>query len=249
MVRSRARSRIHRVDRTRPPPGCRGKGCSTRGPQAQAWNQMSAERRDPILDYLPSDSGLAERLTFEDRLRLCSHHFPGHADMGLRCAYLGLWGAGAHQYHHADWVRGHLLAHNASRGFAAAGRKRVVPFSIGGGISRWAEALFCGIYSVFSWRRYHRWGRVPRVLLANKDGLTLSYLGWFWMRRKHWPAGEITAIELRPVRGNLTWWRTAADLRILRQKRMPLSFRLSTSDSQLPGQITARIRSLLGHGP
>lgn len=110
----------------------------------------------------------------------------------------------------------------------------------------WGMALFLWLSAIFEWWKYRRWGRVPRVLLARTEGLTLSYLGWFWMRQKHWPASEITAVELRPTRGNLNWRRTVAELKILRRKGIPLRFRLSSSDSQLPDRIASRVRALLG---
>lgn len=110
-------------------------------------------------------------------------------------------------------------------------------------------ACFEWFSAIIAWRDFCRWGRVSRVLLASKDRLSLSYLRWGRMRQKHWPASEITAIELRPLRGNLTWSIPAADLWILRERRLPLRFRLSSNDSELPGHIATRIQSLLGHSP
>jgi len=113
----------------------------------------------------------------------------------------------------------------------------------------WVGTLVWSLVAFIGWRRYRRWGRVPRVLEATKDGLTFSYLSWFGMRQKQWPLGEINAIELRPVWGNITWWQTVADLRIVGAKGVHKVFRLSSRDSQLPGMIADRIRSMLGSPP
>jgi hypothetical protein len=110
----------------------------------------------------------------------------------------------------------------------------------------WAAAFFWWLCAILTWRRYRRWGRIPKILTMSNEGLELSYLGWRGMRHEHWSASEITAIELQPVRGNVTWWKTAADLRFLRASGRPLHFRLSSSDSQLPGKIAERVQSMLG---
>lgn len=95
--------------------------------------------------------------------------------------------------------------------------------------------------AAYSRRMYRRWGRVPRILTATKNGLALSRLGWWQMRERTWPAAEITAIDFRPIRGNINWKQTAGDLYVRRVKRRRLHFRLSSSDPQLPGYIAKQL--------
>ena len=111
----------------------------------------------------------------------------------------------------------------------------------------WAAASLWWISAIAGWRRYRKWGRVPRILTADRYGLTLTYLGWWGMRQKHWPANEITNIEFRTLRTNLNWRKTVANLEIHRKKGFPRRFRLSSSDPELPGRIANRIRSCLGN--
>ena len=109
-----------------------------------------------------------------------------------------------------------------------------------------AEALlFLGL-AAYEWWKLHRWGRVPRVLTASNEGLVLSRLGWRRMRERTWPVGEISAIEFRPVKGNLNWKRTIADLYIHRRNGWRLRFRLSSSDPQLPDRIARQLALALG---
>jgi hypothetical protein len=54
--------------------------------------------------------------------------------------------------------------------------------------------LGCAAYE--SWM-YRRWGRVPRVLTTDAEGLAYSRLGWMRIRERKWPASELTGIELR----------------------------------------------------
>jgi hypothetical protein len=112
-------------------------------------------------------------------------------------------------------------------------------------ISIGIAVFFWWSFGAFEWWSYHRWGRVPRILTANNEGLSLSWLGWWRMRERKWPASEITAVELRPLRTNLNWTRTAADLYIHRRKGRRLRYRLSSSDSQLPSRIAERLLFVL----
>jgi hypothetical protein len=98
---------------------------------------------------------------------------------------------------------------------------------------------------VYHWWVYHRWGRVPRTLTANNQGLAVSRLTEWRMRERWWPVSEIAAIELRPVKGNLNWTRTVADLYIRRQNGRRLRFRLSSPNAQLPGQIATGLAAAL----
>jgi hypothetical protein len=107
------------------------------------------------------------------------------------------------------------------------------------------SALCWWALAAYEWRMYHRWGRVPRVLTANDESLTLSRLGWWRMRQRVWPANDITAVELRPVKGNLLWKRTVADLYLFRRHGRRLRFRLSSPDPLLPGRIAQRLASAL----
>jgi hypothetical protein len=100
--------------------------------------------------------------------------------------------------------------------------------------------------AAYLWWKYHRWGRVPRVLTVNNGGLVLSHLGWWRMRERTWPANEFTIIELRMVKGNLNRKRTVADIIIHRSKERRLRYRLSSSDPQLPRRIAERLALVLG---
>lgn len=95
---------------------------------------------------------------------------------------------------------------------------------------------------------YRHWGRVPRILTVNRENLVLSWLGFWRTRERRWPASEITAVELRPIRGNLNWRRTVADLYIRRQKGRAIHFRLSSADAALPARIAEQVRGVLGFG-
>lgn len=102
--------------------------------------------------------------------------------------------------------------------------------------------MFGGVWNGL---RYRRWGRVPRVLAADEAGLTLSWLGWRCIRRRHWDQQDIRAIELRPIRGNLTPGRPAAVLRINLRSGRRRTFFLSTRDRTLPARAAERFASLL----
>ena len=67
-----------------------------------------------------------------------------------------------------------------------------------------ASATFWWSLAGIGFWRWRRWGRVPRVFTANSAGLVKSWLGWFRMRERRWPAGEITNIELRRRKWNST---------------------------------------------
>jgi hypothetical protein len=115
------------------------------------------------------------------------------------------------------------------------------------------EAISAGIYAVimfvptvYKWMMLRRWGRVPRVLSGDSNALNFSRLGWLGMRERRWQASDISSIELRPVKWNLTWKRTVADLYIRRRKRMLLFFRLSSTDPQLPRLIAEKMAMVLG---
>ena len=108
---------------------------------------------------------------------------------------------------------------------------------IGGGF--W---LAIGIYEL---RKYSRWGRVPKMLTATKSELTQSWLGIWRMRQRRWPASDITAVNLRPIWGNLTWWRTVAMLSIERIEGSNRHFRLSSCDPHQPTHIAERLREIL----
>jgi hypothetical protein len=109
------------------------------------------------------------------------------------------------------------------------------------------SALFWWSIGTYELWMYRKWGRVPRVLTAGLEGLTLSHLGFWRMREKNWPASEFTAVEFRPIKRNLNWTRTVANLYIRRQKGRRLHFRLSSPDPQLPGQIAQRVAHTLGY--
>jgi hypothetical protein len=100
--------------------------------------------------------------------------------------------------------------------------------------------------AAYQWYMYRRWGRVPRVLSASERGLVLSRLGLWRMRERNWPPSQIKAVELRPLKGNLNWKRTVADLYIHRQRGRRLRFRLSSPNRQLPEQVARQLALTLG---
>jgi hypothetical protein len=106
-------------------------------------------------------------------------------------------------------------------------------------------SLFWAMAAHELWK-YRRWGRVPRVLTASDSGLLLSWLGTWRMRQRVWPANEIAAVELRPVKRHVFARRTVGHLYICRHSRRRLHFRLSSHNSQLPGEIAKRLASKLG---
>jgi hypothetical protein len=111
-------------------------------------------------------------------------------------------------------------------------------------------ALFWWGIAACSWYVYRRWGRVPRVLTATREGLVLSRLRWWRLRERKWLLNEITGIQFRPINVNLNPWRTAADLYINRRKGLRrLHFRLSSPDPHLPRQIAERLAAVLGFAP
>lgn len=99
--------------------------------------------------------------------------------------------------------------------------------------------------AAYQWWMYYRWGRVPRTLLANREGLTFSRLGWWRIREQKWPADQITGVEFRLIKGNLNWRRTVADLYIHLRKGRRLPFRLSSPDQELPAKIARRVARAL----
>jgi len=127
---------------------------------------------------------------------------------------------------------------------AAALRRFVweVSLSTGFGTVAW------GLVAAYHWRMYRRWGRVPRVLAANREGMILTRLGWWRMRERRWAASEIAAVELRPTRLNPAWKRTEAWLYIHRQQGRRLCFHLPSTDSKLPGRIALCLATALGVG-
>jgi hypothetical protein len=102
------------------------------------------------------------------------------------------------------------------------------------------------IEGVYKWRMYHRFGRVPLILTADHEGLFQSRLGFWRIEHRSWAADEITGIELRPVKGNLTPSRTVADLYIHRRTGWRLRYRLNSADSSLPGRIAHALAAALG---
>jgi hypothetical protein len=115
-----------------------------------------------------------------------------------------------------------------------------------GVISGWAlTAVVWEGFGFYAWFMYRRWGRVPRVLTADESGLVLSWLGWWWIRERRWPAEEITALELRVIKGHLNPWRTVAVLHVRRLNGRTRRFRLSSADPELPRRIAQRFSEIL----
>jgi hypothetical protein len=139
---------------------------------------------------------------------------------------------------------GHPNNFNQNVMLETIGVKGVVMFVLVGMIG-----IACWFIALINWRQYRRFGRVSRTLLADKNGLTYSWLGWFSIRHRYWPVNEITAVEFRPIKRNLDRWNTVADLKILFHGKRSRRFRLSSHDPQLPAKIAERIRAILGLPP
>ncbi len=107
-------------------------------------------------------------------------------------------------------------------------------------------ALIWWIVATYHWWRYHRWGRVPRVVGIDEEWVTSSRLGLWRVREKRWPKDDFISVEFRPVRWNLNWKRTVAQLCIRRRAGWPLRFRLSSPDPELPGRIARRLACAIG---
>jgi hypothetical protein len=99
-------------------------------------------------------------------------------------------------------------------------------------------------FVAYSLWTYHRWGRVPCVLVASADVLTFTRLRWWRIRQRRWPADEILGIEFRTVK-NLITKHTVADLYVRRKQCFRLRFRLYSLDPQLPRQIAEAIAQRL----
>jgi hypothetical protein len=99
----------------------------------------------------------------------------------------------------------------------------------------------------YEWWKYRRWGRAPRVLTADQQGVMLTWFGFGRIRRRTWPADEIAAIEFRIVKTNLNPWRTLGRLEIIRRNGRKRVFRLSSKDPELPRRIAERVAASLHH--
>jgi hypothetical protein len=105
--------------------------------------------------------------------------------------------------------------------------------------------LFFWMIVIALWRRYRKWGQVPRTLCAAKTGITLTYLGWFGMRRKFWPSSQITGIEILPLKWDLDPRKISRELIIFLSTGKSVSFRLPTRDLHLAKNIETQIRKMV----
>jgi hypothetical protein len=95
--------------------------------------------------------------------------------------------------------------------------------------------------------RLKRWGRVPQRITATSSGLVVSKMGWVRPRHRFWAADQLTEVRLQPPAKSLIPGKTVATLLIRRRGwKLPLSFRLSSRDSQLPTHIAERLAATLG---
>ncbi len=112
----------------------------------------------------------------------------------------------------------------------------------------WVGPSILWIFAILDWRKYRKWGRVPRVLTASKQGVTSSHLGWFGMKQKFWPASEITDITLKPLKWNLHPTSKACDLTIHRAGTSSISYRFSSKNRAIAEQVVERFRQTIGAG-
>ena len=201
----------------------------------------------PILDYDATQSSLSSKLTVEEGDDFIRVIFP------VWPAWTYLIGPGISVLIGASKIAIALvitfeiwrLSRMGGQALAPAARTAMWHFMQNVFVPLLVMGLCWWLVALLEWRRYRRWGRVPRVLQAGKQGLSLTYLGWLGIRQKHWRADQIEAVELRPLRGNLTWWRPTADLIVRRVSKPRLKYRLSSSDADLPEHIAAKMRCLL----
>jgi hypothetical protein len=107
--------------------------------------------------------------------------------------------------------------------------------------------LYCLAGAAYSWFYYRRTGRFSRTITASAEGLTWQEWVFWRLREQRRAASEISAVEFRPLVGNLTPWRDGGHLIIrLVDKRSPVRFRLLSRDQKLPRRIAERLAAVLG---
>jgi hypothetical protein len=197
----------------------------------------------PILDYSSKQS--PDELTLEEDAQNVRVIFPVAGKWAYRAPIVAGIFAGTVKLAAALYLFRQLLSlfsgpRPASPELAHAAHRFAERFLIFGVSS----AAIWWSFAAYSWWMYHRWGRVPRVLSASREGLVLSSLGWWRMRERRWPVAQIEAIQLRLVK-HLSRKRTVADLYIHRAKGRRLRFRLSSPQQELPARIAERLSRAL----
>jgi len=202
----------------------------------------------PILDYHPVEQPPPRQLTLEETSGCVRVTFAVNPKWVyiLPIAQAVLIGcikiAGALLIVRLLWQVTHGSGRPPSRDIQFLARHIAATILVSAGVAASLWWTSAGYY----WWMYRRWGRVPRVLRADLEGLSYSRLGWWSMRERRWPANEITCVEFRTIKRNLNWRRTVADLYIRRRDRRRLRFRLSSSDPRLPGLIAQRLALTIG---
>ncbi|HEX4123183.1 MAG TPA: hypothetical protein VHY37_00540 [Tepidisphaeraceae bacterium] len=135
------------------------------------------------------------------------------------------------------WQTGGLRAFLWAEGGRKALHELVIP-------APWA-AIALAAAGLAIWR-YRRWSRDHRILVATKDGLLLSRVGWWRLHRRWWPADQIAAVEIRPVWGSVRVIDTVAYLIVHGRDGRRRRFYLDTPDRTLPGRIAERLSAVLG---
>jgi len=111
----------------------------------------------------------------------------------------------------------------------------------------WLPPGLCAAFAAaYKLRMHCRWGRVPRVLTADKLELTDTRLGVWSMRRQTWPAGEIARIELRRARLPLRRWHLIGRIRVVRRDGRKLTIRIMSRNVDFSQRLAERLAATLG---
>jgi len=94
--------------------------------------------------------------------------------------------------------------------------------------------------------RLRHWGRLQRILAATSSGMTFTFSWLGRARHRFWSADQFTSLELREVHSIISSSRTITELRIRRKGKWPRTFRLASTDSQLPKHIAEQLAATLG---
>lgn len=113
------------------------------------------------------------------------------------------------------------------------------------GIS-YGVGFFALYFSAGAWnfRRYRRFGNVPKILEFSPSELRYIRPGWWRVRKNVWPRSRISAIKLRKRR-DIIGRHPRIDLLVEFHRRIPRLFRLQTRDPELPGRILSEMQRVL----
>jgi hypothetical protein len=110
----------------------------------------------------------------------------------------------------------------------------------------WLPPGLCAAFAAaYKFRMYRRWGRVPRVLTADKLELTDTRLGIWSMRRRTWPAGEIARIEVRRARLPFRRWHLIGRICVIRRDGKKMTIRIMSKNLDFSQRLAERLATAL----